>query len=88
VPSNVRFPGHLPWLIPRPPYRSRASRPVAQAALTTEDLEQGEPCRRSDNRLGFAYQIAFVRWDPRSPAQHSFAIIDELPIFTGAQLGR
>jgi hypothetical protein len=73
---------------PAAPYRSRASSPVAQAVLTTEDQEQGEPCRRSDNRLGFASQIAFVRLTNRLPAQHPFEDIDELLAFTGAQLGR
>jgi hypothetical protein len=82
------LPGHLPGPIPRPPSRSRASSPVAQAVLTPEDLEQFRAVSPEYNRLGFASQIAFVRWDPRFPAQHSFAVIDELLIFTGAQLGR
>jgi len=31
------------------------------AALHGEDLKQIAKCRRSHNRLGFAYQVAFVR---------------------------
>ena len=60
---------------------------IAQAALTPEDLEQVEQRRRDYNRLGFAYQIAFVRLTNRFPAQHPFEVVDELLAFTGAQLG-
>ena len=60
---------------------------IAQATLNAEDLEQVEQCRRGYNRLGFAYQIAFVRLVNRFPAQHPFGVIDELLILTGAQLG-
>jgi TnpA family transposase len=60
---------------------------IAHAALTPEDLEQVEQCRRDYNRLGFAYQIAFVRLTNRFPAQHPFEVVDELLAFTGAQLG-
>lgn len=31
------------------------------ATLTEEDLKQISNCRRPYNRLGFAYQVAFVR---------------------------
>ena len=60
---------------------------IAQAALTPADLEQVEQRRRDYNRLGFAYQIAFVRLTNRFPAQHPFEVVDELLAFTGAQLG-
>src|SRR5262249_17331758 len=60
---------------------------IARAALTPGDLEQVEQPRRADNRLGFAYQIAFVRLTNRFPVQHPFEVVDELLVFTGAQLG-
>jgi uncharacterized protein DUF4158 len=60
---------------------------IAQATLTSEDLEQVEQRRRDYNRLGFAYQIGFVRLTNRFPAQHPFEVVDELLAFTGAQLG-
>jgi len=59
---------------------------VEQAVLTKEDLEQVHQCRRSHNRLGFAYQIAFVRLTNRFPVQQPFEVIDELVTFTGVQL--
>jgi Domain of unknown function (DUF4158) len=66
---------------------SSRERLIAQATLTPEDLEQVEERRRDYNRLGFAYQIAFVRLTNRFPAQHPFEVVDELLAFTGAQLG-
>jgi hypothetical protein len=34
---------------------------IRHASLTLSDLEQINRCRRDYNRLGFAYQIGFVR---------------------------
>ena len=39
------------------------------AALTEEDFVQLDKCRRPHNRLGFAYQVAFVRLFDRFPQQ-------------------
>lgn len=57
------------------------------AALTEEDLRQIRKCRRSHNRLGFAYQVAFVRLFNRFPKQQRFEVLDELVSFSAAQLG-
>jgi hypothetical protein len=38
----------------------------AAATLTEEDFVQLDKCRRPHNRLGFAYQVAFVRLFDRS----------------------
>lgn len=57
------------------------------AKLTTEDLEEIEQRRRDHNRLGFAYQLAFIRVYNRFPIQRpSFEIDHELLIFVGLQL--
>lgn len=56
------------------------------ATLTDRDIEQIKQCRRSHNRLGFAYQIGFVRLKNRFPVQHPFEIIPELATFMGVQL--
>ena len=75
--------------------RSRGPRTVLARAVPSprrsgprRTWNNSEPCRRSDNRLGLTYQIAFVRLTNRFPAQHPFEVIDELLGFTGAQLGR
>jgi len=57
------------------------------ARFTGEDLVQIGKCRRPHNRLGFAYQVAFVRLFNRFPKQQPFEVIDELVSFSAAQLG-
>ena len=59
---------------------------VDQAALTKEDLEQVNQCRRAHNRLGFAYQVGFVRLSNRFPVQQPFEINQALLTYTGVQL--
>lgn len=57
------------------------------AKLTAEDLEEIERRRRDHNRLGFAYQLAFMRVYNRFPIQRpSFEIDHELLTFVGVQL--
>ncbi len=57
------------------------------AKLTAEDLEEIEQRRRDHNRLGFAYQLAFMRVYNRFPIQRpSFEIDHELLTFVGVQL--
>jgi TnpA family transposase len=60
---------------------------IEHATLTERDFEQVSLCRRSHNRLGFAYQIGFVRLKNRFPVQQPFEIISELVTYTGVQLG-
>jgi Domain of unknown function (DUF4158) len=57
------------------------------ATLTEEDLRQISKCRRPYNRLGFAYQVAFVRLFNRFPRQQPFEMVQELANFSAAQLG-
>jgi Domain of unknown function (DUF4158) len=57
------------------------------ATLTEEDLRQIGKCRRPYNRLGFAYQVAFVRLFNRFPRQQPFEIVEELVNFSAVQLG-
>lgn len=59
---------------------------TAQAQLTTEDLEQIRQRRRDYSRLGFAYQLAFVRLLNRFPVQQPFEVIDEILTYVGIQL--
>jgi len=57
------------------------------ARLTDEDLVQIAKWRRPYNRLGFGYQLAFVRLFNRFPRQQPFEIVEELASFSAAQLG-
>ena len=57
------------------------------ASLTEEDFVQLGKCRRPHNRLGFAYQVGFVRLFGRFPRQQPFELFEELVCFSAAQLG-
>jgi len=59
---------------------------IDKASLTSEDMEQINHCRRNYNRLGFAYQVGFVRLLNQFPTPNPFEIIDELLTFTSVQL--
>jgi TnpA family transposase len=69
-----------------PPSFSRGQM-VRDASLTEADLDEVAKCRRDHNRLGFAYQIGFVRLFHRFPAQQPLEICDELLNFVTLQLG-
>jgi hypothetical protein len=51
------------------------------------DLVEIHKRRRDHNRLGFAYQLAFVRLTNRFPAQHPLEIVEELLVYVSVQLG-
>lgn len=59
---------------------------VRQATLTDTDLVEVAACRRDHNRLGFAYQIGFVRLFHRFPAQQPFEVCPEVLNFVALQL--
>jgi len=59
---------------------------VREASLTESDLIEIDKCRRDHNRLGFAYQVGFVRLFSRFPAQQPLEICDELLSFIAMQL--
>src|SRR3954447_16773844 len=59
---------------------------VREASLTEAALAEVDKCRRDHNRLGFAYQIGFVRLFGRFPAQQPLEICDELLSFVATQL--
>ena len=47
---------------------------VREASLTVVDLAEVEKCRRHHNRLGFAYQVGFVRLLQRFPTRRPLEI--------------
>lgn len=57
------------------------------ASFSAEDRAEINLRRRPQNRLGFAYQMAFVRLYNRFPAQGPLEVIGELLTFVGVQLG-
>jgi TnpA family transposase len=59
---------------------------VRAATLTEADLTEIARCRRDHNRLGFAYQVGFVRLFHRFPAQQPLEVCDELLSFVALQL--
>lgn len=68
-----------------PPSFSRGQL-VREASLTEADLAEVGKCRRDYNRLGFAYQIGFVRLFSRFPDQQALEVCDELLSFVATQL--
>jgi TnpA family transposase len=60
---------------------------IREASLTEADRAEVARCRRDHNRLGFAYQIGFVRLFHRFPAQQPLEVCDELLHFVSLQLG-
>jgi hypothetical protein len=68
------------------PFSYSRGRLVRDATLTEADLAEVAQCRRDHNRLGFAYQVGFVRLFSRFPAQQPLEICDELLSFVAMQL--
>ncbi len=60
---------------------------IREATLTEADRLEVAKCRRDHNRLGFAYQVGFVRLFHRFPAQQPLEACDELLHFVSLQVG-
>ena len=61
---------------------------LGQGQLDPNDLQLINQRRRSRNRLGIAYQLAFVRLYNRFPVQSpAFEVDEELLTFVSIQLG-
>lgn len=60
---------------------------IEQATLSKDDMYEVSKCRRDYNRLGFAYQMGFVRLRNRFPVQSPFEILDDLLQFVSVQTG-
>ena len=59
---------------------------VQTARFRSDDLVRINACREPHTRLGFGYQLAFVRLYNRLPSQQPLEIIDEILNYVGIQL--
>ena len=59
---------------------------INRAKLTPEDMNEISQRRQPHNRLGFAYQLAYVRLFNQFPAQVAFVALDEILTFVSVQL--
>ena len=60
---------------------------IQAGQFTPEDMNEILQRRRDHNRLGYAYQMAFVRLANRFPAQQPLEILPELLTYVALQLG-
>ena len=56
------------------------------AQFNTDDIKKINLCRRQHNRLGFGYQLSFVRLLNRFPVQQPFEILNDILSFVSIQL--
>jgi len=56
------------------------------ALFSSEDIEQTNQRRRGHNRLGFGYQLTFVRLLNRFPTQKPFEVLEDILSFVSVQL--
>jgi hypothetical protein len=59
---------------------------VQVAKLSDADMVAIDECRRPQNKLGFAYQLAFVRLFNQFPAQVPFEPLDDIVTYMSLQL--
>jgi hypothetical protein len=56
--------------------------------FTSADQAQIAHCRGAHNRLGFAYQLGFLRLTGRFPAQPPLELLDALLVFVASEVAR
>ena len=59
---------------------------VRVAKLSPPDLTRIQECRHLHTRLGFAYQLAFVRLANRFPTQEPLEVVEEIATYVSVQL--
>ncbi len=56
------------------------------AQISLEDMEQISSCRRDHNRLGYAYQLSFVKIKNRFPVQQPLEVSEDILNYVSVQL--
>jgi len=69
------------------PLRYTHEQLINLARISNADIMRINQCRRPHNRLGFAYQLSFVRLANRFPSQDSFEVVDEILSYVSVQIG-
>ena len=59
---------------------------VQVAKLTDADIERINLCRGTQNKIGYAYQICYVKLFNRLPPQSPLEILEELATFVAIQV--
>ena len=59
---------------------------IFYGTLNKDDIAQISQCRGASNKLGFSYQLVFIRLFNFSPQVTPFEIIEELLIYAAIQL--
>lgn len=59
---------------------------VNRAPITQDDLAQINLCRRQANKLGFGYQLSFVKLFNRFPVQLPFEVVNDILEYVSVQL--
>ena len=72
VEQDARYSRHLAMIFPT------RSQLIRELSLTQTDLAKIAKCRGDPQRLGFAYQLGFVRVFQRFPVQQPLEICEEL----------
>lgn len=69
------------------PLRYTHEQLINLARISNADIKRINQCRRPHNRLGFAYQLSFIRLANRFPSQDSFEVVDEILSYVSVQIG-
>ena len=59
---------------------------IEYGKLSNMDFSLINKCRGEHNKLGFAYQLIFIKLLNTAPCQSPFEIIEEIVIYAGMQL--
>ena len=69
------------------PLRYTHEQLINLARISNADIMRINQCRRPHNRLGFAYQLSFVRLANRFPSQDSIEVVEEILSYVSVQIG-
>ena len=59
---------------------------ITLAQISPKDMDQINQCRRDHNRLGYGYQLSFVKVENRFPAQQPLEVSEDILNYVSVQL--